>query len=359
MLRDMPAHLSLIFNEDGPKLVIASDEAHPLNKMLSAGFRPSNIICSIINAYSRDNDTSNWVAFLSTTLQVVNLPAPQVIHDSLRVAVAGQLLYSPYCHLGWDQNADPLSGISAGDVAKFYHIVGFGRPLWKTFVGNQTINEIMTLAARMLCNSERFDPTDMNQVLAVLSQRFDLDMCIGYSGVASYLKNGMASHLRMCFSITEDRAWAFTGDPSEPLLSCVAAVLLHWMPTSLTNALQVLKRKVDGGMVEIGQSGELASRLLLLLAKDIYVRSYLSEGMIQDLHYNGSGDAELIDCQKVSVVDFLEYLFGKMFWSRTVEEAKTAFQHAYINFSHWVSMSEFISPQVSAQPGIESLCAKE
>ncbi|KAG1762993.1 hypothetical protein EV702DRAFT_1052007 [Suillus placidus] len=53
-------------------------------------------------------------------------------------------------------------------------------------------------------------------------------------------------------------------------------------------------------------------------------------------------DAELIDCQKVSAIDFLEYLFGKTFWSRLVE-GKTAFQHASINFSHWVPMSEFIS----------------
>ncbi|KAG2336707.1 hypothetical protein BDR05DRAFT_1012549 [Suillus weaverae] len=81
-----------------------------------------------------------------------------------------------------------------------------------------------------------------------------------------------------------------------------------------------------------------------------------SEGMIQDLHYNGSGDAELIDCQKVSVIDFLEYLFGKTFWPRAVE-GKTAFQHAYINFSHWVPMTEFISPRVPDQTdAISSSC---
>src|SRR5882757_9660263 len=50
--------------------------------------------------------------------------------DSLRVAAAGQLLYPPYTRLGWDQNADALSDVSANDVAQFGHIAGFGRPLY-------------------------------------------------------------------------------------------------------------------------------------------------------------------------------------------------------------------------------------
>ncbi|KAG1908877.1 uncharacterized protein F5891DRAFT_1206557 [Suillus fuscotomentosus] len=74
-----------------------------------------------------------------------------------------------------------------------------------------------------------------------------------------------------------------------------------------------------------------------LLAKDLFVRKDPSKGVIRDLYYNGSGDAELMDYRKVSVIDFLEYLFDQTFWSRTVEEAKATFQHVYINFSHWVS----------------------
>jgi hypothetical protein len=122
--------------------------------------------------------------------------------------------------------------------------------------------------------------------------------------------------------------------------------------------LNVLKAKVDGGMVETGQCGELASRLLLLLAKDMYVRSNLSTGTISDLHYNGSEDAELIHCQKVSVVNFLEYLFGDEFWLKAGEKAKAAFQHAYINFSHWVSMENFISPKDSKLPNVDSSSAR-
>lgn len=54
--------------------------------------------------------------------------------------------------------------------------------------------------------------------------------------------------------------------------------------------------------------------------------------------------SELLDCQNVSVIEFLEYLFGTAFWSEAGEEAETAFEDAYIKFSHWISMEEFISP---------------
>ncbi|KAG2138999.1 hypothetical protein DEU56DRAFT_330798 [Suillus clintonianus] len=330
---------------DAPKLVIALDEAHPLSKMSSKGFLPFHILGRTINAYCHKNDASVWVVFASTTSQVADFSTPQVIHDSSRVAITGHLLFQPYTYLGWDQNADSLSGISANDVAKFDHIVGFGRPVWKSFMYQLNASGIMVLAARKLCKSKNFNPRDTNEVLAVLSQRFGLDICFGHANAVSYLETGVASHLRVCFSTTEDRSWAFTGYPSEPFLSCVAAILLHGTNINLPDSLKVLKAKVDGGMVETGQSGELASRLLLLLAKDMYVRSHLSEGTISDLYYNGTADAELMDCQKVSVIDFLEYLFGDQFWSNAGMDAKTAFQHAFINFSHWVPMENFISPK--------------
>ena len=103
-----------------PQLVIAFDEAYSLNKMSSKGFRLSHILCKTINAYSRTTKGSIWVVFASTNLA----------DDSLRADAAGQLLYPPYTHLGWDQNADALSDVSANDIAQFEHIAGFGRPLY-------------------------------------------------------------------------------------------------------------------------------------------------------------------------------------------------------------------------------------
>ncbi|KAG1858852.1 hypothetical protein F4604DRAFT_1930908 [Suillus subluteus] len=247
---DMLKTLHVFPQDDTPKLVIAFDEAHPLSSMSSKGFRPSHILGRTINVYCYKNDAPVWVVLASTTSQVADFSARQVI------PIDGQLLYQPYTYLGWDQNADSLSGISANDVGKFRYIIEFGRPL--------LLPGVMTLAAQKLCKSKMFNPQDINEALAVLSQRFGLDICFGHPNAVSYLKKGVASHLRVCFSTTEDRSWAFTGYPSEPLLSFVAAI-----------------RHPEG------QCGELASRLLLLLVKDMYVRSNLSTGTISDLHYNG------------------------------------------------------------------------
>ena len=227
-------------------------------------------------------------------------------------------------------------------------------------VKTEGIDGILTTASQKLCKTENFDAEDSNQALAVLSQRFGLTICFGHPDAVAYVEKAVASHLRVCFSTTENRMWAFTGYPSEPLLSCAAADLLHETSDHLKNALEVLKRKVDGGMVDVGQRGELTSRLLLLLAKDMYVRKYLSKdkkSYIPDPHHDGIWEAELIDCQKVSVIHFLEYVFGEEFWSKAGDDAKAkkAFQHAYINFSHWVSMDEFISPQVCEDINVGSL----
>ncbi|KAG2336290.1 hypothetical protein BDR05DRAFT_1006008 [Suillus weaverae] len=305
------------------------DEAHPLSNMSIKGFRPPHIMGRAINRCCQDNDASVWVIFASTTSQVADFSAPQVIHDSLLIAVAGQLVYPPYTHRGWDQNADPLTDISANNVARFDHIVGFGRPLfvpvffssfsislatmnrWKSLMDKCVIAGILKLAAQKLCKSKIFDPMDTSQALAVLSQRFGLDIW----------------PLRCCF------------DAGFHQLSIGAPSVLHCSNSTPWDAYQSGER--FGGLEEKGS---------------LYPPGP-SEGVIQDLHYNGSGDAELIDCQKVSVIDFQEYLFGKTFWSRSVE-AKIAFQHACINFSHWVPMIELISPRVPDQTDANSSSAR-
>lgn len=94
---------------------------------------------------------------------------------------------------------------------------------------------------------------------------------------------------------------------------------------------------------------KLASQLFLLLAKDTYVRRNLSGEFdsftIPDNDSDDKWTSELIDCQQVSIVEFLEYLFGTSFWVIAGDAAKESFRHAYINFSHWVPMDQCISPK--------------
>jgi hypothetical protein len=219
-------------------------------------------------------------------------------------------------------------------------------------VDPQGMSGVIAMASMKLCKSSRYDAKNQNQALAVLSQRFGLDVCFGHPESVQYLETSVASHLRVCSAVTEDRTWKFTSYPSEPFLSCVAAGLLHHSESTLDDTLRALKDKVDSGLFEIGQNGELASRLLWLLAKDMFVRKVL--------HANAKGircnsGQEFIDCVRVPVIAFLEYVLGDLFTNALDEGeargARKAFANAYINFSHWVSMDENIATEKHGEEG--------
>ncbi|KAF9232755.1 hypothetical protein BU15DRAFT_67188 [Melanogaster broomeanus] len=329
-----------------PKLVIAIDEGHPLHEVKP--FRRATILCRTISAYSQDVGASIWVVFGSTNSKVAHFASPQASFDSARVSVKGPLVFPPFSQLGWDQFAPRLEGIRATDVAKLSHIIGFGRPLWMSLqpvyerADVDPIQEIQNLARQKLCGGSMYDPGTTRHSLAVLGQRFALDICFGHSEAVEHIQSLVASHLRICITVTEDRRWSFTTYPSEPYLSCVAANILHAKSEMRDETLKVLMKKVNDGMIDMGRSGGLACRMLWLLAKDLLVRTYHSPGEFLDERKGKDWDAELIDCQEVSVRDFFMFLFGSDFWTRAGQSATTAFDNAYVNFSHWVSMDSNI-----------------
>ena len=206
--------------------------------------------------------------------------------------------------------------------------------------------ELANLAVEKLCGSKEFSPSDTDHAIAVLGQRFGLEICLGHQESIKYLERGVASHLRICTSTTDDMIWSCTNYPSETFLSCIAAFTLHGeqpimengVPDSrLKNCLKTLQDNLCKGMIDRGRAGELVSRLLWLLAKDLFVRTRIQN--YGNLFYAAPGpnewDGEFIDCRRVKVLDYLDFVFGKHKWTESVVGA---FGNAYINFSHWVSM---------------------
>lgn len=215
---------------------------------------------------------------------------------------------------------------------------------------------------------EEFHPLN-EQAFAVLSQRFGLDIAFGHRDAVRHVETSVASHLRVCIKTTEDRIWSYSTYPSEPILSCVAASLLHGdglgKDDTLVVTLRCLERMVNDGLVDIGRIGELVSRFLWLLAKDFFVRANgvgtmdAADGVdtmnaadevgtmnatdgVDTMNganptFEATFDQVLQDCQLVPVVQFLEFVFGRKIWE-AAPEAEVEFQNAYINFSHWVSM---------------------
>ncbi|KAI6032504.1 hypothetical protein EDC04DRAFT_2230603 [Pisolithus marmoratus] len=324
-----------------PKIVIALDEAHTLCVRKPGDDHPMTTLCRAISRYSGANRIGNhavWIVFVSTSVEVAGLGGPLRYYDPTRVT--GQWLYTPYTELGWDQMAYPLTRIAAEDVARADHIIGFGRPLWKSLQKLCTVEQLMAVASSKL--SGPLGNKDLP--LVTLSQRFCLNfnLVFGPPDTIEFFKSAVASHLCIYIRITGDGNWVFAAYPSEPFLSCAAASVLH-SEGNLDTFLKVLEDKIICGMVEVGRSGELASRLLWVLAKDLYIHRTLLHSTVVPAADEQEWNSGLADCQMISVLHYFRFVFGDNFWDRAGKKAKKAFKYAFVNFSHWLSMDTIIS----------------
>ena len=158
-----------------------------------------------------------------------------------------------------------------------------------------------------LCGGETFDPKETKHVFAVLGQQFGLNVSFGHPDSAALVDTGVVNRLRICHSMT-------------------------------------LENDIRHGVVELGRCGELTSWLLWLLAKDLYIRDRLHEpSEILTKTLDGDLlDTEVTDCKMILIVDWLEFVFGKRIWDKT-RGSREHFQDAFLNFSHWVSMTNTIA----------------
>ena len=227
------------------------------------------------------------------------------------------------------------------------HLLQYGRPLlvplsnlrspvhqhihrWSSLKEGFSPEQILELAREKLCGERKFVP-DNNQALAVLGQRFGLDIAHGHESASTHAEMGITDHLRVCIKMTEDWSWCETTYPSEPIVSCAAASLLH-EGDHLDRSLSKLEEMVRNGIIDT-QLETLLGRLLWLLAKDLFVRKTNASEII---YANAQSEPELLDCQPVSVVEFFAFMFGQRIWEMA-PQAREAFRNAYVNFSHWVT----------------------
>lgn len=197
--------------------------------------------------------------------------------------------------------------------------------------------KLLKTAIVKLCAVDQYEPTQEYQALAVSGARFCIDICFGHLESNQFNTKAVASHMRILESITPDRSWQSTGYPSEPLLACAAARCLHDSEDSLCQTLKQLCNKILNEMVDTGDKGELISRLLLLIGKDLYCRSLATwpKGPISNIL---TAENELSDCVPVSVVGYLEFMFGDV----VPLKAKTQLQGWCLNFTHWIPMASHI-----------------
>lgn len=196
-----------------------------------------------------------------------------------------------HTYLGWDQMTKLLHKISPSEVAQFDNIclvwvaiVGLGLPVipksggwpdhisWSSLMNiTKSTEEIVTTACVKLCKSHDFIPALPSHTIAVMSQRFGLDFAFGHPDVVLYQQKAVASHLLICQETIQDRLWQYMLYPLEPLLACSGTWLMHQHPSYMCIALGCLQDKISGGLIDMGQKGELTSQVVLLITKDQYL----------------------------------------------------------------------------------------
>ena len=185
-------------------------------------------------------------------------------------------------------------------------------------------------------------PADINvSSIAVLSARLLLDLCPATADARQYEEELVRNHLRILYSVDNDRQRIVTGSSSEPLVAEASAQIMHFCLESNKPYFDywgLLEKFVDHGLLAQGAIGELIGRALSISAMDCAINRLVK---VCQLKYQ----------TPVTVADYYKALLTNDAWetlsqsipanharlsegpaTRTFEDA---FKDAYFHFSHY------------------------
>jgi hypothetical protein len=199
---------------------------------------------------------------------------------------------------------------------------------------------------------------------AVVELRVQLSTDVGRAaGVAMYNRL-VSSHMRVAYSMLQNRTVMRSGYPSEPLLAEVAAQRLHgwrlWERDAkkleknergmIDPAIDIIAKALVGDLIAPGEIGEVTARLLLLLARDEASVLESGGGNTMREHKDGrkgeKGEIKMIQfCKAVPLITFLKLLLkdvaAEALLAQEVNvrgESKTlaeALKNSVVNFTHF------------------------
>ncbi|KAK7453180.1 hypothetical protein VKT23_011862 [Stygiomarasmius scandens] len=340
----------------GRFLVLALDESHVITQAKGIGYSPSYVLGRAIADFtSRMNGPAVWVLFCSTNSEIAHFVAPAPFYNSAGVAEDGQLLFAPFSYLEWDVYAECGDELDVLSVGEFKTMICFGRPLWKSVLKLHTDPSSMTEYAldKLLSPQGEYGPGE-RACLALLSQRFALDIALDDYHAESFVINGIASHMRYLVSTSENCMRQYSIYPSEPVLSHAAAVYMYQSPDNLNNLLSTLRRQISSGLIQAGELGELLGRLLILISRDfaairVYDIAVEEKPIIPEKYLQYSepfpskpGLEYFAYLKPVPLLLVLCILFGNdNDWIKG--NCKKAFERAYVSASHWVRRDEDVA----------------
>lgn len=212
--------------------------------------------------------------------------------------------------------------------------------------------ELLSYAQSKLLCQERIKRPRMASTkeaqAAVLDVRIMLSYEASHESTRGHLKNLIASHMRMVYSVSRTREHFQSGYPSEPIFAEAAAKQLHYWRQNAEKgskdpALEILMDNLRHGLLSQEEVGETTGRMLLMRARDAAA-------------VDETGNAPTVFFSKaVSVVTFVQHLFSAKIAEAILESCpdnldtshanyKTTFRErfkdAVINFTHFAKYGD-------------------
>ncbi|CAE6434770.1 unnamed protein product [Rhizoctonia solani] len=329
-------------SDDSNACFVYFDEAHSLTETVpdSDGGHKRNPFHNLGTVLSKLVNHRIFFIFLSTNSRIEGFDPPATHYPSERVTLGSQLV-PPFTELPFDIYDEKvlkrIESLTLTEASSVKVMVSFGRPLWYADRKAHPKGDVFDFAVDKLAANGVVERKS-DALLAALGVRVGVsfDETNSYS-IQSKL---VESHLRVVYSIPEDRTYIHTGSPSEPVLAEAAGRFLSTQnlggvvlegPRQLSNAL-------TQGFLARGERGELVGRLLVTAAHDIALENLYGE---LKLTHNKA-------CyhRPIPVLEFLRALFAQQHHSKIMGAAcvtrepgtgslAAAFSESYVFFSHF------------------------
>jgi hypothetical protein len=226
----------------------------------------------------------------------------------------------------------PIDSDTLASFNEMGNMARIGRPLWWAY-RHEAKDSFHRLVIRKLLNRERYDPTDKQQVFSVVASRINLDPYFGNTDSAEFARDAVNSHLRVLVGMKMDQGVFETLTPSEPVVAHAVAVLLtvgNLWPTTLQSMPNCL---IDTGIVDRGNRGELYTRIVLVIGRDIVLKR-----MNGGIHHVEQEFFHM--ARPFKVIDFLRALFTEDFVNIFDGDGfRRKFETAYLNFTHFTYLA--------------------
>lgn len=294
--------LRALFRYESWKLVFAFDEARALLEcpasLNSANFyTPFESIRKVVRVYEDEMHELATSVVADTNSTIINFtPGTRDLaksNSSVRSAPIPKILIPPFYQLSgfdtgayeylkaaltarteWKNSCSSVTGpwndfykkrmlVSSGSLGEGFY--SLGTPLWHTWkksVDTFKVGNLTRYAAIKMNNGKSLqDELSSDAIIAALCCRVGLSVLPD----SVLTRNLFACNMAQLTYLTLDGHYAHISYPSDPTLGEGAALI---MEIANSRILRTLLEKVEGALIDIGMSGEVAVRLMILFALD-------------------------------------------------------------------------------------------